>query len=110
MDRWNNELENLFAEYKAAMPDPEPSAHFMPELWRKIEARQSFTLRLRKLTQLFVAAAAAFSLLLSIVEVVPSSRHPELTGTYVDILAEAHPADNLAGLGIRVDNAEANNK
>lgn len=109
MDRWNNEVDALFQQYKSAVPDPEPSANFMPELWRKIEGRQTFTLRIRKLTQLFVAAAAALSLLFAIVQVVPKS--PELRGTYVDALAEAHPADNnLSALGIRVDPAEANSK
>ena len=49
-----------------AVPDPEASVNFMPELWRKIEARQFFLARLKKLTQVFVAAAAAICLLLGI--------------------------------------------
>ena len=59
MDHFNDELNALFAEYRAAVPDPGASANFMPELWRKIEARQTLVLRLRKLTQVFVGAAAA---------------------------------------------------
>ncbi len=55
------------------MPDPEASVNFMPELWRKIEARQFFLVRLKKLTQVFVAAAAAICLLLGIVLQVPVS-------------------------------------
>ena len=41
MDQWNNELEPLFGQYKRLVPDQDPSANFMPDLWRKIEARQS---------------------------------------------------------------------
>lgn len=108
MDRWNSELEALFEKYRAAVPDPDPSANFMPELWRKIEAKQSLMLRVRKLTQVFVGTAAAVSLLFAMIEVLPNSPKPELHGTYVDALAAAHPADNLAALGIVArDSAES---
>ncbi len=60
----NTELDHLFERYRTAVPDPEASVNFMPELWRKIEARQFFLARLKKLTQVFVAAAAAICLLL----------------------------------------------
>ena len=106
----DNELNALFAAYRAAVPDPNASANFMPELWRKIEARQSFTVRIRKLTQVFVAAAAAICLLFAMVLAVPGSHPTELRGTYIDVLADAHPADSLAALGIRGDAAEANTK
>src|SRR5690349_10735763 len=100
MDQWNDELNGLFGSYKAAMPDPEASANFMPELWRKIEGRRSIMLRIRKLTQVFVATAAALSLLFAMVQVVPG--RAELAGTYVDVLADDLPMENLAALGIRV--------
>ena len=96
----DNELNALFADYRAAVPDPDAGANFMPELWRKIEARQSFTIRVRKLTQVFVGAAAAICLLFATIEVVPGSARPEPGGSYLDVLAAAHPSDNLAGLGI----------
>lgn len=108
MDRSNNELDALFAEYKAALPDPEASAYFMPRLWKKIEARQSFTVRVKRLTQVFVAAAAAICLLIGGVLVAPGSRRTELRGTYIDVLAEAHPGESLAALGIEA--GEANSK
>lgn len=101
MDQLNRELDELLASYKSAVPDPEPGANFMPELWRKIEARKSLMLRVRKLTQVFVGAAAAISLLFAMVEVVPRVSHQEVTHeNYVDALAAAHPADSLAALGI----------
>jgi hypothetical protein len=96
----NDELNELFAGYKAAVPDPDPSANFMPQLWRNIEARQTLMLRVRKLTQVFVGAAAAVCLLFAMIEVVPAGSHPEVHASYVDALAAAHPADNLVALGI----------
>ncbi|MBZ5607478.1 MAG: hypothetical protein LAP38_04415 [Acidobacteriia bacterium] len=94
----NDDLDGLFAQYKAALPDPEASANFMPELWRKIEGRQSVLVRVKRLTQIFVATAAAICLLFAILLQVPS--RTELRGNYVDILAEAQPAENLAAMGI----------
>src|SRR5258708_5153965 len=100
MDQLNDEISGLLAKYKAAVPDPDPSVNFMPELWRKIEARQTLLLRIRKLTQVFVGAAAAVCLLFAMIEVVPGVYGPEVHGSYVDVLSAAHPADNLASLGI----------
>jgi len=96
----NDELNQLLRSYKAALPDPDPSANFMPQLWRNIEARQTLMLRVRKLTQMFVGAAAAVCLLFAMVQVVPGGSRPEVHASYVDALAAAHPADSLAALGI----------
>jgi hypothetical protein len=107
----NDELDGLFVQYKAAWPDPEPGANFMPELWRKIDARQSVLFRMRRLTQVFVATAAAICLLCAILLEVPRANRTELRGNYVDVLAEAQPAENLAAMGIVPrDTMEANFK
>ncbi len=107
----DGELNHLFESYRVALPDPEASANFMPELWRKIEARQFFLLRLKKLTQVFVAAAAAICLLLGIILQSPvSSGTTVVRGNYVDVLADANPAENLAAVGIRVDYTEPNGR
>jgi hypothetical protein len=106
----NSELDNLFERYRAAVPDPEASANFMPELWRKIEARQFFLVRVKKLTQVFVAAAAAICLFLGIVLQVPVASQPQVGGNYVDILANANPTENLSAVGIRIDYTEPNGR
>ena len=107
----NQELDNLFVSYRAAMPDPEASANFMPELWRKIEARQFFLTRVKKLTQVFVAAAAAICLLLGIMLQVPiAADRPAVSGNYVDVLADANPTENLNSVGIRIDYTEPNER
>jgi hypothetical protein len=114
MDQRNSELETreldrLFAEYRSAVPNPEASVSFMPELWRKIEARQVFLARVKKLTQVFVAAAAAICMFLGIALQVPFiTEGQDLRGNYVDVLADANPAENLTAVGIRVDYTEPN--
>jgi len=100
MHKFDDDLNALFAKYKAALPDFDAGANFMPALWRRIEARQTLTLRVRKLTQVFVGAAAAVCLLFAMIQVVPGGARPEVNASYVDALAAAHPADNLAALGI----------
>jgi hypothetical protein len=111
MDQGNQELDQLFERYRIALPDPEASVNFMPELWRKIEARQFFLVRVKKLTQVFVAAAAAICLLLGIALQVPVSTDTSVVrGNYIDVLADANPAENLTAVGIRVDYTEPNGR
>jgi hypothetical protein len=106
----NRNLDHLFEQYRTAVPDPEASADFMPELWRKIEARQFFLLRLKKMTQAFVVASAAVCLLLGIVLQVPAAKQQVVSGNYVDVLASANPTENLSAVGIRIDYTEPNGR
>ena len=109
LDLGTGEMDHLFATYRTAVPDPEASVNFMPDLWRKIETRQFFLSRVKKLTQIFVAAAAAICLLLGIALQVPVSTDTSVVrGNYVDVLADANPAENLTAVGIRVDYTEPN--
>jgi hypothetical protein len=106
----NTELDRLFASYRTAVPDPDASVNFMPELWRKIEARQFFLARFKRLTQVFVAAAAAICLFLGIAFQMPVSTGPQVRGNYVDVLADANPTENLTAVGIPIDYTEPNGK
>lgn len=108
MDLENRELDHLWTEYRAAVPDPEASANFMPGLWRRIEARQSFAMRVKKMTQVFVVAAAAICLLLGIILQVPAPTHSQVAGSYVDVLTNAQPTENLTAVGVRIDYTEPN--
>jgi hypothetical protein len=82
------ELSRLFADYREALPDPEPSADFMPRLWRRIEARQSSVRDLRRLAQGFVTAAALLSVLIGVF-LTRTERQGSVfyTNTYLEILA-----------------------
>jgi len=91
--RGNNEerLDALFRAYHAACPIPEASANFMPELWRKIEKRQTVTFSFRRMANAFVTAALALTIALGAYMSVPHSS--PLPQTYVEALAEANPLD-----------------
>ncbi|HLH42475.1 MAG TPA: hypothetical protein VKV74_05790 [Bryobacteraceae bacterium] len=89
-------LDALWAEYRDACPDPEPSAQFMPMLWQKIEARRLETTSLfRHMAQAWVMAALALTLL--IVVLLPRLRHEQVysANTYVEVLDDAHSNDAL---------------
>jgi hypothetical protein len=104
-------LDHLFEQYRTAVPAPEASANFMPDLWRKIEARKFFLFRVKRLAQVFVAAAAAICLFLGIVLQAPFARSKrEMPGNYIDLLTEANPGENLAAMGIRIDYVEPSGK
>lgn len=104
MDRLDQQLNSLFAAYRDAISDPEASPEFMPTLWGKIESKRSFVSRLKKMSQLAIAAAVAACVLSSILVTPLTHRDTQLAGTYVDMLAEAHADDSLAATGgIRLD-------
>ena len=109
MDQFNDEVRALLNEYREALPDIEPGPGFMPRLWGRIEARRGFTLRIKRLTQVFLAGAAALCLVMTGVLVLPLSKQP-VAGSYLDILAEAQPSESLAALGIVRDPADLNRK
>lgn len=95
MQRLDRDLDTLFQAYRDGAQIPEPGAHFMPRLWEKIDGRRSYAFRLKRVTQVFVGAAALMCLLFTGIMVVPQSAGTT-QATYLDALAEAHPADVLA--------------
>jgi len=113
MDKFYDELNALLSEYRDSVPDFDANAEFMPKLWQRIDARRSVIFRMKRLTQVFVAGAAALCLLMAGVLVLPpasASNDPALRGSYADILAESHPIESLAALGIVRDASELNGK
>ena len=95
MDEFTGELKNLMAAYRQSLPDPEPSAQFMPGVWRRIEGRKTSGVFLRRLTEGFVAAAVVMVLVVSMLisSVQPS---PMSTTAYVDVLAASQGDENAA--------------
>lgn len=110
MDKFSDDLTALMAQYRDALPDPDASVDFMPKLWNRIDARRSITFRIRRLTQIFVAGAAAMCLAMTGLMALPSNHRQEIHSTYIDVLAEAHPSESLAALGIVRETAEPNIK
>ena len=85
-------LDALFRAYHQACVAPEASANFMPELWARIDSRQTFTFSFRRMANAFVTAAVALSIALGVYMSVPraASQFPQ---TYIEALADANSLD-----------------
>lgn len=96
------ELDRLLEAYREACEAPEVRPDFMPRLWARIEATQSWTERLWKWANGLAVAAAAASVLLVALQLGSRQQPDFYSGTYVETLmaqteAEIAP-DEWAGL------------
>jgi hypothetical protein len=85
-------LDSLFRGYQMACEPRDVSANFMPELWQKIEKRQSAVFSFRRIAKGFVAAAALLSLALALIGFLPVRGVPVYSTSWVDTLAAHHEA------------------
>jgi len=91
-NRNDGKLDALFAEYRAALPDPELSAGFMPGLWRRIESRRSSNVNVfRRVAQVCVGATVALTILMGMVLIPRFEKMPVYSASYVDVLEADHP-------------------
>jgi hypothetical protein len=90
------QLNAMFAEYRMACPDPEPSADFMPGMWKRIEARRTATVSVFKhWAQVCVMATVALTILIGAV-LIPKFQESSASGaTYIEALAAEHSADYI---------------
>jgi hypothetical protein len=86
-------LDALFGAYRAACGSPEPSANFMPNLWARIESRQSFTFSFRRMANAFATAAVALSIAAGIYMAIPRPNQTLPSQSYVDVMADATTPD-----------------
>ncbi len=86
-------LDQLFQEYRAACPELEPSADFLPAVWLKIEARQSFWYVFRHLGRPVAALSGALCLLLLVLNLISSPATHSLVPSYTDALMADHTAE-----------------
>src|SRR5580658_2002851 len=95
-DNQGDRLDALFAEYRMACPDPEPSADFMPGMWKRIEARRVATVSVFKhWAQVCVMATVALTLLIGAV-LIPKFQDNAATGSsYLEALSAEHSADYI---------------
>jgi hypothetical protein len=89
----NSGLNKLFQKYRAACPEVEASAHFMPGIWQRIESRRSFRLVFQQIARPLMAGSAALVLLLLLLNLV-SNQYTRLSApSYVDALLADHTAE-----------------
>ncbi len=86
-------LNALFRAYGDACVPPEPSANFMPQLWQRIESRQTFSFFFRRVARGFVTAAVAATLAMAVYLTIPRASST-YTSTYVEVLAASHNTDS----------------
>jgi hypothetical protein len=82
-------LDVLFRAYRAAFPDLDASANFMPDMWARIEAREVSANWFGRMAKALVAAALAASVILGMM----SSRHQSnafFNATFVQALRADH--------------------
>jgi len=64
----------------------------MPNLWQRIESRQTVTFTFRRMANAFVTAAVAMSLALGVYMAIP--RTPStIPMSYIEVLAESRPLE-----------------
>ncbi len=88
-------LDRLFATYRAALPDVEPTPQFLPGIWQKIDAAKpvSWVFPLQQFAVRLVAASALAAAILT-GSVMLSTPHrmsdaEEMGATYIDVLTVA---------------------
>jgi hypothetical protein len=94
----DDKLDSLLQVYRAACPDREPSANFMPGLWRRIESRRNFTFSFQRMVRGFVTAAAAVTLAIGVYVSLPRAR-PAPEVSYLEALADANTLDTPENVG-----------
>jgi hypothetical protein len=85
------QLDEFFQTYRAACPEVEPGRNFMPNLWRRIEARQNFWFVFQRFARTASAACGALCLLLLALNLY--STRQSITGSYMDALMAEHTAE-----------------
>ncbi|HEY7211897.1 MAG TPA: hypothetical protein VH477_16615 [Bryobacteraceae bacterium] len=101
-------LDDLFERYRAACPEVEPGPNFMPSLWQKIEARQSFWSVFGRFGKRLTTASAALCLLLLALNLFFSPGALNVIPTYADALMADHSAESTDyGEAIRSNTPEA---
>jgi hypothetical protein len=102
------ELDALFRAFAAACPDRDPSANFMPNLWQRIDARQTYAFSLRRMANALVTAAVALSIALGVYMAIPHTRATNGSQSYIEALAEANAVDAPDIIGpVHLDPADA---
>jgi len=98
MDQMEDKLNALWAEYRQACPDPEPSGEFMPQLWQRIEANRGATasLLLRRWAEVWLVVTVALSIAMGAFLIPRFQSPPAYQASYVDVLAAADSANDVA--------------
>lgn len=87
------QLDELFQRYRAACPDVEAGANFMPSLWDRIESRRSFALTFERLAKPLMTVLAAVCALLLVLNLAGIGQNSLPAASYTDALAADSSAE-----------------
>ncbi len=85
------QVDEFFQTYRAACPDVEPGRNFMPNLWQRIEARQTFWFVFQRFAKTATAACGALCLLMLALNLYSPGQAS--MGSYTDALMAEHTAE-----------------
>jgi len=107
-DRINDRLEPLWAEYRDACPDPEPSAGFTPQMWQRIETRRNAISSswFRVWAQVWLAATVTLTVVMGVIVIPRLQNPPAYQANYVDVLAAADFVADSANDGVPLGEPE----
>ena len=101
------QLDALVRAFASACPDRDPSANFMPHLWQRIEARQTYAFSFRRMANALVTAAVALSVALGVYMAIPHASGTAGSQSYIEALADANALDAPEIVGpVHLDPAE----
>ena len=92
-----DQLDRLFARYREACPEIEPSANFTPNVWARIDAQRGWMWHLRIYARRMAVGAAAACMLMIGIEIGSSwQTESMLSQSYVDVLRDSAAAEDYA--------------
>src|SRR6202140_2460287 len=96
-DRVGDKLDPLWAAYREACPDVDPGAHFMPQLWQRIETQRGAVASswFRLWAEVGLVATVTLAIVMGAI-LIPrfQSNPPAYLASYVDVLAAADSAND----------------
>ena len=101
-------LDQLLTAYKAACPDPEGGANFMPTMWQRIEARRSPVLQWVTMSRRALVGALAVCLVLGGVMATALTNSQFYQSTYIEALDDDEVPEDLAAMHpVSMESSEA---
>jgi hypothetical protein len=91
-------LNGLFLQYKAACPETDAGANFLPLMWQRIEARRNPVLQWVTMSRRALAGVLALCMILGVVMATALSNSQFYHSTYIEALDDDEAPEDLAAM------------
>ena len=96
-EQLERQVDALFASYREACPEVEPSASFMPSIWARIDAQRGWMWHLKGYAQRMALATAAVFMMLAGLHLGSVGKAESLLAqSYVDVLQDSAATEDYA--------------